>query len=116
MALNNYIEIRNKDYDKIKDKDALFLSKNHTRINKRSVEMMLKKYLKNAGLDSNKYTPHKLRHTAATLMYKYGNVDIRSFQKILGHENVSTTQIYTHVDDEQLREAVNSNPLSSEEE
>lgn len=115
MALNNYLKIRNKDYNKIKDKDALFISRNYTRINKRSVEMMLKKYLKNAGLDSTKYTPHKLRHTAATLMYKYGNVDIRSLQKILGHENVSTTQIYTHVDDEKLREAVNSNPLSNEE-
>ncbi|MGV2644650.1 tyrosine-type recombinase/integrase, partial [Clostridium perfringens] len=59
-----------------------------------------------------KYTPHKLRHTAATLMYKHGNVDIRSLQSILGHENISTTQIYTHVDEEILRDAVKSNPLS----
>ncbi|MDU7887583.1 MAG: tyrosine-type recombinase/integrase, partial [Clostridium perfringens] len=55
----------------------------------------------------------KLRHTAATLMYKYGNVDIRSLQNILGHENISTTQIYTHVDDETLREAVKTNPLAN---
>ncbi len=57
-------------------------------------------------------TPHKLRHTAATLMYKHGNVDIRSLQGILGHESISTTQIYTHIDDETLREAVKSNPLA----
>lgn len=114
-ALNRYFIVRNSDYNNIIDKDALFLSKNHTRINKRSVELILKKYLKKAGLDAEKYTPHKLRHTAATLMYKYGNVDIRSLQKILGHENVSTTQIYTHVDDERLREAVNLNPLSDEQ-
>lgn len=114
-AIRNYLMARNQDYDKIKDKDALFISKNYTRINKRSVELMLKKYLEKAQLDTDKYTPHKLRHTAATLMYKYGNVDIRSLQKILGHENVSTTQIYTHVDDEKLREAVRSNPLSDEE-
>ncbi len=65
------------------------------------------------GLKIKKYTPHKLRHTAATLMYKYGNVDIRSLQNILGHENISTTQIYTHVDDETLREAVKTNPLAN---
>ena len=114
-SINNYIKLRNKYADKIIDKDALFISKNNTRMSKRTVEVMLKKYLSAAGLDTDKYTPHKLRHTAATLMYKYGNVDIRSLQKILGHENVSTTQIYTHVDDEKLREAVRSNPLGDEE-
>jgi site-specific recombinase XerD len=72
----------------------------------------VKKYIDITGLDKGKYTPHKLRHTAATLMYKHGNVDIRSLQQILGHENISTTQIYTHVDDERLREAVNANPLN----
>ncbi|MBC2581376.1 tyrosine recombinase XerC [Clostridium sp. DJ247] len=113
-SINNYINVRNKNIDKIIDKDALFISKNNTRVSKRTVEVMLKKYLSAAGLDTVKYTPHKLRHTAATLMYKHGNVDIRSLQKILGHENVSTTQIYTHVDDDQLREAVRSNPLSDE--
>lgn len=111
-ALESYLKIRNKDINKIIDKDALFLSKNYKRIGKRSIELMLKKYLAKANLDTNKYTPHKLRHTAATLMYKYGNVDIRSLQEILGHANVSTTQIYTHVDDEQLRKATNSNPLN----
>lgn len=113
-AISSYLNVRNKFSDKIVDHDALFISKNYKRINKRSIELMLKKYLKKSNLDVNKYTPHKLRHTAATLMYKYGNVDIRSLQEILGHENVSTTQIYTHVDDEELREAVKSNPLSKE--
>lgn len=93
-------------------KDALFISEKNRRISKRNVEVIIDKYIAAAGLDSNKYTPHKLRHTAATLMYKHGNVDIRSLQKILGHENIATTQIYTHVDDEKLREAVNLNPLN----
>ncbi|WP_461204404.1 tyrosine recombinase XerC [Clostridium sp. DL1XJH146] len=110
-SIDNYRLLREADYDKIIDKDALFISRRGTRINKRTVELLVKKFIKKAGLDYEKYTPHKLRHTAATLMYKYGKVDIRSLQKILGHENVSTTQIYTHVDDETLREAVKSNPL-----
>ncbi|MDU5807728.1 MAG: tyrosine-type recombinase/integrase, partial [Finegoldia magna] len=59
------------------------------------------------------YSVHKLRHTAATLMYQYGNVDIKVLQEILGHESVSTTQIYTHVDNNSLRNAVNKNPLNS---
>ncbi|CDI49397.1 tyrosine recombinase XerC [Clostridium tetani] len=113
-AIEDYLKVRNENLDKIKDKDALFISRNNTRINKRTVEIMLKKYLKKANLDEEKYTPHKLRHTAATLMYKHGDVDIRSLQKILGHENISTTQIYTHVDNEKLREAVKLNPLSGE--
>ncbi|MFL0246921.1 tyrosine recombinase XerC [Candidatus Clostridium stratigraminis] len=96
-------------------KDALFISSQKRRINKKSVELIVAKYIKAAGLNNDKYSPHKLRHTAATLMYKYGNVDIRSLQKILGHGNVSTTQIYTHVDDEKLREAVKLNPLNTEE-
>lgn len=115
-AINGYITVRKDLLDKIIDKDALFISRNYRRINKRSVELLVKKYIDAAGLSNEKYTPHKLRHTAATLMYKYGNVDIRSLQKILGHENVSTTQIYTHVDDDKLREAIKANPLSGENE
>lgn len=109
-AINQYMAVRSKD----KGTDALFLSERGTRINKRTVEILVKKYMGKAGLYKEKYTPHKLRHTAATLMYKYGNVDIRALQQILGHESVSTTQIYTHIDDERLREAVKSNPLSGE--
>ena len=95
-------------------KDALFISEKKCRINKRMVEKIVAKYIEVASLDKTKYTPHKLRHTAATLMYKYGNVDIISLQNILGHENVSTTQIYTHVDDEKLRQAIKSNPLNED--
>lgn len=113
-SIEEYMKVRNEKLNKIKNKDALFISRNNTRINKRTVEFMLKKYLKKANLDEEKYTPHKLRHTAATLMYKHGDVDIRSLQQILGHENISTTQIYTHVDNEKLREAVKLNPLSGE--
>ncbi|WP_035380152.1 tyrosine recombinase XerC [Fervidicella metallireducens] len=109
-AINEYIRVRPKDGAQ----DALFLSERKTRINKRTVEILVNKYIKMAGLYEEKYTPHKLRHTAATLMYKYGNVDIRALQQILGHESVSTTQIYTHLDDEKLRMAVKSNPLADE--
>jgi site-specific recombinase XerD len=109
-VIGDYLLVRPKE--EAKDKDALFLSERNTRINKRTVELLVKKYTKRAGLYDDKYTPHKLRHTAATLMYKYGNVDIRALQQILGHESVSTTQIYTHIDDEKLREAVKSNPLA----
>ena len=113
-AIENYLPCRKEQVDSVskEDRDALFLSRNNRRISKRTVEVMVKKYIKKANLDSDKYTPHKLRHTAATLMYKYGNVDIRSLQQILGHESVSTTQIYTHVDDDKLRQAVKSNPLN----
>lgn len=112
-AINDYLSVRDHSKVAVEDKDALFISAKNNRINKRTVELLVKKYTKNAGLTKGKYTPHKLRHTAATLMYKHGNVDIRSLQRILGHENISTTQIYTHVDDEKLRDAVNSNPLSN---
>jgi len=74
---------------------------------------MLKKYFLKAGLDAEKYSAHKLRHTAATLMYRHGGVDIRALQSILGHKSISTTEIYTHVDNEKIREAIESNPLSS---
>jgi len=97
----------------IKDQKALFLSERKNRISPKTVQYLVKKYIKAAGLDPDKYSPHKLRHTAATLMYKHGNVDIRALQAILGHESVATTEIYTHIDNEQLRQAVNKNPLSS---
>ncbi len=111
-AIDHYRKDR--QTDGVIDKSALFLSERKKRISKRTVQYIVKKYIESAGLDSNKFSTHKLRHTAATLMYKYGNVDIRALQQILGHENISTTQIYTHVDDERLREAIKSNPLSQE--
>ncbi|MCR4944113.1 MAG: tyrosine recombinase XerC, partial [Clostridium sp.] len=111
-AISGYMRVRDISKVQEEDKNFLFISSRNKPINKRTVEILVKKHITNAGIVDGKYTPHKLRHTAATLMYKYGNVDIRSLQDILGHENISTTQIYTHVDNEHLREAVKSNPLS----
>lgn len=111
-AIENYLKFRDDSKALPEDKEYLLLSSRFKPINKRTVELLVKKHITNSGLENEKYTPHKLRHTAATLLYKHGNVDIRSLQSILGHENISTTQIYTHVDEEILREAANSNPLS----
>lgn len=105
-ALDKYLENRPEV-----DSKALFLSKNKTRITPRAVQMMIDKYIVMSGLDPDKYSVHKLRHTAATLMYQYGEVDIRSLQKVLGHESVQTTEIYTHVSDEQVKRAIEKNPL-----
>ena len=110
-AIKRYLEY-SRPREGVKDKNALFLSKRKQRISKKTVQHIVKKYLKLAGLDTEKYSAHKLRHTAATLMYKYGNVDIRALQEILGHEHISTTEIYTHVDNEKLRDAAEANPLS----
>ena len=90
----------------------VFISKQGKRISDDMIQLTVKRLLMEAGIDTRVYSVHKLRHTAATLMYKYGHVDIRNLQMILGHKSVSTTQIYTHVDDEQLQNAVDSNPLS----
>lgn len=110
-ALNNYLKTR--PVDGVKDKKALFLSERKTRISKNTVQFIVKKYITQAGLDAKKYSTHKLRHTAATLMYKHGKVDVRALQKILGHETLATTQIYTHLDSQQLQDALNSNPLAT---
>ncbi len=109
-AIRQYMEVR--PTDSAKDRRALFLSKQKTRISNNMVYKMVKKNLERAGLDTNVYSPHKLRHTAATLMYKYGSVDVRALQEILGHEHLSTTQIYTHIDQQQLRDAIDKNPLA----
>ena len=109
-AIRQYMEVR--PTDSAKDRRALFLSKQKTRISNNMVYRMVKKNLERAGLDTNVYSPHKLRHTAATLMYKYGSVDVRALQEILGHEHLSTTQIYTHIDEQQLRDAIDKNPLA----
>ena len=111
-AIKNYLKVRDDSKCLPEDKEYLLLSSRFKPINKRTVELLVKKHITSSGLNDEKYTPHKLRHTAATLMYKHGNVDIRSLQSILGHENIATTQIYTHVDEEILRDAVKSNPLS----
>lgn len=115
-AINKYLVVRNDIADKVhsEDTEALFISGKYRRINKRTVERIIKKYVGAAGLDTDKYTPHKLRHTSATLLHKHGGVDVKTLQEILGHENVSTTQIYVHVDDETLRDAINTHPLGDE--
>ena len=112
-AVNKYLAVRPHDNVKYDSKDALFLSERRERISNRTVQYIVKQELKRAGLDTNKYSVHKLRHTAATLMYKYGNVDIRALQELLGHESIATTEIYTHVDNSQIRNAVESNPLAN---
>ncbi len=112
-AINSYLAVRPKTGIKSGSEDALFLSERLERISRRTVQYIVKQELLKAGLDTNKYSVHKLRHTAATLMYQYGNVDIRALQELLGHESISTTQIYTHVNNEQVRHAVEDNPLAN---
>ena len=111
-AIEDYMKVRPKEAVKNDSRDALFLSARRERISQRTVQYIVKRDLSQSGLDANKYSVHKLRHTAATLMYKYGNVDIRALQELLGHESISTTEIYTHVDNSQIRAAVESNPLA----
>ena len=111
-AIKDYLAERPKNGIKADSRDALFLSEQKKRISNRTVQYIVKEELKYAGIDYKKYSVHKLRHTAATLMYKYGNVDIRALQELLGHESISTTEIYTHVDNEQIRNAVENNPLA----
>lgn len=109
QALNAYLPDRILPCDR--DKHALFISKQRNRINVQTVKWLVKKYLSQAGLDSQKFSVHKLRHTAATLMYQSG-VDVRTLQTVLGHANLDTTMIYTHVNDESVRAATNQNPLA----
>lgn len=91
---------------------AFFLSGRQTRISPKTVQWMVGKYLNLAGLGSKGYSVHKLRHTAATLMYQSGKVDVRVLKDILGHEQLNTTQIYTHLVNRNMEEAMYNNPLS----
>ena len=113
-AIEDYLAIKPEGKkDTSNSYKALFLSERHTRISRRTVQHIVEKELLAAGLDSKKCSVHKLRHTAATLMYQYGQVDIRALQELLGHESISTTEIYTHVDNSQVRNAVENNPLAN---
>jgi site-specific recombinase XerD len=94
---------------------ALFLSNRDQRISVKTVQWLVYKYLELAGLESKHYSVHKLRHTAATLMYQTGEVDVRVLKDILGHEQLNTTQIYTHVSNRSMEEAMERNPLSTQE-
>lgn len=108
QAINDYLAVRKGM--RAEDPNALFLSARRNRVSREAVHSMVKKSLLRAGLDAEKYSAHKLRHTAATLMLKNG-VDVRTLQELLGHENLNTTQIYTHVDSSDLRTAAAANPL-----
>ena len=112
-ALQRYKKAR-ASLPNLADKDALFVSK-HTgrRLSARRVEQIVARCLQSAGLSGRGFSPHKLRHTAATLMYQ-GGVDMLALKEILGHENVSTTQIYTHINREQLKKAVAASPLATQ--
>ncbi|MCL2343966.1 MAG: tyrosine recombinase XerC [Firmicutes bacterium] len=108
-AIDRYLDVR-RGITGVSDRDALFLSARKQRMSRETVHAMVKNSLLKAGLDRDKYSAHKLRHTAATLMLQNG-VDVRTLQEVLGHENLNTTQIYTHVGSASLKSAAMSNPL-----
>ncbi|MBR3838007.1 MAG: tyrosine-type recombinase/integrase [Clostridia bacterium] len=112
-ALKEYIALRRGIT--CKDESALFVSRNHRRLSVKTVQWIVYKYLKLAGLEEKGYSVHKLRHTAATLMYGTGKVDVRVLKDILGHAQLNTTQIYTHVSDENMKKAMSENPLNQNE-
>lgn len=109
-AIQDYMKVR--PVDGVKDKHALFISRNHNRMSVKTIQAMVYKYLEKIGLNAQGYSCHKLRHTAATLMYQHGGVDVRVLKEVLGHENLATTEIYTHLSSEQMKKAADSNPLA----
>ncbi len=109
-AIKDYMYVR--PVEGVADKKAFFISRQNNRISTRAIQKMVYKYLSKIGLGDQGYSVHKLRHTAATLMYQHGNVDIRVLKDILGHENLGTTEIYTHLSDKQAKAAIDSNPLA----
>ncbi len=108
-ALSDYLAVRPQSTD---TSQPLFISRLNKRISVKTVQWLVKKYLDEAGLSNKNYSTHKLRHTAATLMYQSGKVDVRVLKDILGHEQLNTTQIYTHVSNPDMEKAMQSNPLS----
>lgn len=108
-AIDAYLPERNKKT--LSDNRALFGSRDNNRISVSAVHRMIKKYLLIAGLDVDHFSAHKLRHTAATMMLS-GGVDVKTLQEVLGHENLNTTQIYTHIESTELKLAAEANPLS----
>ncbi len=109
-AIDAYLKVRPNEGVPANYKNALFISRNKRRISNKTVQHIVKTYLEKAGLEG--YSTHKLRHTAATLMYQEGHVDVRVLKEILGHANLGTTQIYTHVANSQIENAFTANPLS----
>ena len=113
-AIDEYLKVRPDSSEILyTDKNALFISRNKRRLSNKTVQHIVNLYLEKAGLGGQGFSTHKLRHTAATLMYQHGNVDIRVLKEILGHSNLGTTQIYTHISNDQVKQAINSNPLSN---
>ncbi|MEE0969817.1 MAG: tyrosine-type recombinase/integrase [Clostridia bacterium] len=114
MALGDYLTLRLDEKYRNVDTRVLFLSSRgrNDPISVKTIQWMVKKYLDIAGLSNRGYSVHKLRHTAATLMYQSGNVDVRTLKDILGHEQLNTTQIYTHVSNKNMEDAMAQNPLS----
>lgn len=110
-ALHKYLAIR-KNNSKTADEPALFISNQNRRISKRRVQQIVEDMIQKAELDGKGITTHKLRHTAATLMYQYGDADVLTLKELLGHASISTTEIYTHLNDENVRNAIESNPLA----
>ena len=111
-AITDYLPVRMAQPTKKQNESALFLSRLGQRINTNTIQKLVTKYLNAAGLEYKHFSTHKLRHTAATLMYQSGQVDVRVLKEILGHEQLNTTQIYTHVSDEGMESAVAANPLA----
>ena len=108
-AIDSYMAERSKKT--LSDNRALFGSRDGNRISVTAVHRLVKKALLQAGLDSTQFSAHKLRHTAATMMLS-GGVDVKTVQEVLGHENLNTTQIYTHIENTELKIAAEANPLS----
>lgn len=114
QALSAWLPLREATLARMnRESDNVFISQKGGRFTNRGMEYLVEKYVMKIGLDPRKYTVHTLRHTAATLMHKYGEVDIRTLQAVLGHESTQTTEIYTHLDSEELQKAMNANPLAS---
>lgn len=111
-AVTAYLRVRLDPKYIITSDNAFFLSRRQVRISNKTVQWMVGKYLELAGFGLKKLSVHKLRHTAATLMYQSGKVDIRVLKDILGHEQLNTTQIYTHLTDENIKDAMDNNPLA----
>ena len=114
-SIKNYIEKERNNIKVIKDTEALFVSiRTGNRLGARQIQKIVQASLRDAGLSGKGYSPHKLRHTAATLLYQHGKVDILVLKELLGHVNVGTTEIYTHISNDMIKEAVIKNPLSNE--
>lgn len=110
-ALSSYMKIRSRYLQVRGEQQALFLSQKGTRLTRQAISNLVRKINQDSGLEKKKLTPHKLRHTSATLLYKSG-ADIRSLQQILGHSNISTTQIYTHVENKEIQRVMTEHPLN----